>query len=533
MMPTPGENVRGPRWRVLSLMAVQPVLMLVLSLALRTDRGPYWQSRFFDPDYVYLFSGLTIAKLRVPHHNDHPGTTLQVGTGALLRAVDAVDRARGSRAGDLTSRVIGNPERYLRLTSDALLILSALSAFVAGVVALQLAVPLRSVLLSQASWLLTPIILSHGIRVSPEAVFPVLLPWVGVLLLWYAQPAAVWTPRVSIYAAVLVALLVATKINALPWLALIVLPDALRERKRFAAAFVTALAVVLLPIYPRLLAVLRWIGHLVSHKGRYGSEGPGFIDAAGAAHALADSFAKETALFAAGLLLIIAFVHQRRFTRGANDDLARRRGRVLGAAAGAVWGSIAITTKHPAADFLPTEHYLLPVSGTLGTLFALALDHWCPGVENSSWPKWSIILIAVLFLHTAQLRTSEAVGDHQARLHTERLIAGVAAVDPRCVRVYHYRSSSREFALTFANDFSANQYSGDIGNLHAGRWLTFDLAGRVGNPRRVYLPVDTLGRLPCLVHQGSPRDSLPPRNPRRVERLPESWTQELATVVSP
>ncbi|MDH3554369.1 MAG: hypothetical protein OES18_00795, partial [Deltaproteobacteria bacterium] len=65
---------------------VIPGVVFALSLVFADINGPYYLGQNSDPEYVYLFNALNIAKFEAPRHTDHPGTTLQVLGATVIRA---------------------------------------------------------------------------------------------------------------------------------------------------------------------------------------------------------------------------------------------------------------------------------------------------------------------------------------------------------------------------------------------------------------------------------------------------------------
>jgi hypothetical protein len=535
LAPAPTVGAPPSRWRNRIYLAAQPVLMLIASLVLRTDRGPYWQARYFDPDYAYLFNALNVARLHAPYHIDHPGITVQVPGGVLLRSIDLVDRTVGRSSPKLVVAVARDPEWYLRALSDAMVTLAALSSFLAGVAVLRLGLPLSGALLVQGSWLLTPLILSHGIRMTPEAVFPILLPWMALLFVWYSQPKDVeWTTRTSVVAGTLIALLLATKVNALPWLVLMLLPGTVKGAAQIVGVAASALAILLLPIYKRVAQAGGWWLQVATHKGQYGSGDAGFVDVTVARQALREFIVQEPALFVVASLLLIALVrhyHRARIVHGVDhvaDKASARRTRVLLVAALGIWGCIAITAKHP------RHHYLLPATGVLGVALSLTFDSWqvTKGPKTRRW--WPLALVCALSLWTVVLRTAEAVRDHEARVQTAKLTDAVLKVDSACPRVYHYRASSPAYALAFGDNFSGGVYSREIAAALPERSWTYDIWSKQLRGEGGQLPLDTLSKFPCVVVQGTPEYSPASVSALRVVRtLPGSWRDEVATVAGP
>ncbi len=115
----------------LFLLLVVPVLVIFAAFHLNKISGPYWLNANLDPSYVYLMNALNVSNLHRPLHTDHPGTPVQVAGGVIIRLLNLTSDK------DSTSRsVISNPERYLHIINNTLIILYAMCLLLAGYVAL-------------------------------------------------------------------------------------------------------------------------------------------------------------------------------------------------------------------------------------------------------------------------------------------------------------------------------------------------------------------------------------------------------------
>jgi hypothetical protein len=64
-----------------AVLAVLPLVLLAVAIYFRSATGDFSG----DPDYAYLLNALKISQLRPPNHVDHPGTTVQIVAGFIVR----------------------------------------------------------------------------------------------------------------------------------------------------------------------------------------------------------------------------------------------------------------------------------------------------------------------------------------------------------------------------------------------------------------------------------------------------------------
>ncbi len=96
-----------------------PAALLLLTLVFRLSAGPFWLAGDSDPDYPYLLNSLNLSKGQAIGHIDHPGTPVQM-LGALFLTL-----SKPFGSGDLTHRVLSNPETFLVILASILSILAA------------------------------------------------------------------------------------------------------------------------------------------------------------------------------------------------------------------------------------------------------------------------------------------------------------------------------------------------------------------------------------------------------------------------
>src|SRR6516162_1162772 len=112
-----------------------PIIVFVLGIVQLHYLQPFYPGIFAfgpDPSYVYLFDGLCIINGLVPGHVWHPGTPVQVLTGAVILVRWAISRVLGLENDGVASSVLKEPEAYLAFIAYVLLLLHSASNFYLG-----------------------------------------------------------------------------------------------------------------------------------------------------------------------------------------------------------------------------------------------------------------------------------------------------------------------------------------------------------------------------------------------------------------
>ena len=107
-----------------------PALFVVTGMYFYSIVGAYYL-RAVDPEYLYLFSGMTMARFKFElGHIDNPGTPLQIIIAIIIRISNL-----SKNDSDLVQTVINNPEPYLQATFYILLIINCTILFILGKIA--------------------------------------------------------------------------------------------------------------------------------------------------------------------------------------------------------------------------------------------------------------------------------------------------------------------------------------------------------------------------------------------------------------
>lgn len=263
----------------LLLLLVIPVVLFFSSLNTILDRDKVWYGGGYDPEYAYLFNAMNMATFRLAGHYDHPGTTMQVYGGLVLRGVWLTEPAG---AGNV-EKVIANPEHYLRILNIATAVLGVLAVFLLGFIVLKRTGNFGYALIVQLTPFVSGFVLFNGFtRYTQEAMQMIAALGFAVALIDRSVNADRVSDRKSFTCLGWIAGLgMASKILFAPLLIIpLIIAPKNKYRLRFLLFSVISFLVFTLPIIRLYPAMMDWIVKLFLFSGQYGSGPAGLVDTA-------------------------------------------------------------------------------------------------------------------------------------------------------------------------------------------------------------------------------------------------------------
>jgi hypothetical protein len=473
-------------------------------------RGPFYYGDAADPEYAYLLNAVNILTLKSPGHIDHPGTTLQVGLAGVVLARHVAGCASRDDCKTLPIDVLSNPEPYLRAANFVLIVGISLLLYGMGVFVWRQTGALVPALVLQGMLFSFPIALQSMGRVTPEPVIVIVsLLYLAPFLVAALRRAAgqewgeVEIGRMAVWAGVLLAVGVVTKITFIPHAVMVLALPGWRLRRRFILAAVAAVIVLISPVWHKIPAIFRWVEGLLTRSGHYGSGEAGLPSIEKlTANALA-LYDKEPAY---GMWLLAVAI-------GVWAGKAVRR-EVLLALAGALV-MLVLTVKHP------NPRYLIPGMGLLTFCAALLLAQ-LRGRRIVAGAAVLLGLASLGSLNTGMRGWVEYLSSYASG--AVRFSAVAAEAGEGCVVYHYYGSSDRVAALQFGDSFSEAKLRGILEvlypgfrfyNLFTGRFEDFE--GRDYTPE---VAAKVAGGGCVLIQgQGAPLENWPSAWGLRLEEL--------------
>jgi hypothetical protein len=439
----------GGKLQIALILFALPVLMVLIGLQTKKAGGEYWQGNI-DPSYIYLMDGLNVANLHRPRQNEHPGTPVQVYTGALIRLLNLSSNEQVT-----ATKVIANPEFYLSFTNYTLIAFYALCMFAVGWIAFLVTGSRLSSLLAQAAPFLSLTILLGLVGVRPEIFFlciSMLLS--GVILLSFKFSIARYALRFVLAFGLLIGVGIASKITFAP---LVVIPFILLPSWKWRFTFTLATIVsFLISIAPIITPTqLHTLGHFIfataTHTGTYGYGAKGIVDAHNYLPNLLALIRGDLISFIfifGGVVLLVL--------RSKIPGLDSPRSRALLAVTAAQFCLLVVVAKHPA------NRYLIPALGLIGINFMLVFETVAQKVATTNPRLYYVPLILVcsllIFKRTQSLHT--LYGSLGRGVREIETVNAILEKESREATVVHYLgASSVAYGLKLGSEYSGNIYA--------------------------------------------------------------------------
>ena len=464
--------INNKLWGILFLF-LMPAFWIISTFKIANVRGYYWLGINYDPDYPYLFNALNIANLKTPGHTDHPGTTLQILGAIVLKISYFIESIFNPSLETLNETVVNNPEKYLTLINITILLIIVCLVFLVGLISFVYFQNVSLSLILQITPFLNLATWQALNKVSPEPLLFGMSQMLVILLLIYLRKQnAEKSQWFAIALGIILGLGLATKVTFIPLIILlIVIPQI---RLKFLALFTLVLTFIIatLPIASKYQITLKWLTSIATHTGKYGQGDPGFIETTAIWSNINWLISSEKIFFSLVIIstfvLGIVFLLERRnnWDREAEiKNLSVRKSTLLFSLIIVIfWLQILLTIKHPGI------HYLIPSMGLCGLLIFIQvvylpslIKHFrftkselvtkffpptalavCIGLSVQQFPIYFQTIASIYSIHNQDNKTIQNIIDEKYS---------------NCLKVTYYGASSKEYALQFANNYSANNFS--------------------------------------------------------------------------
>lgn len=423
------------------LFALVPVIFLITVCTYIIYAGISYPAGA-DPEYNYLFNGITLAHLKFHLSSvGHPGTPIQCLIAVSARVVHLF------RPGSLWDDVMLNPELYIKAPIYAANFINAVVLFLLGwrvyrytnslVVALALQ-------LTPFAFLMT---VEVNYRLMPELIMvSIVSVWIIVIVrLLYENPVNIDYKKYSTVLAILYGFSLADKLTFLPFFILpfFILPD-WKLRLRFVIISVFAFFIFAFPVLNNFHKFTSWVTDIFIHKGAYGSGDPGIIDVPYFINNIKIIIKSSRQLW---IPLLIAFILSLVLFRNNKDILSRvALGLFL-----SVLVHFIITAKHYAFYYL-VPSLLMAIFGVY--LIYLILNRRFPGeVRRRVLETLFVLTILFIILNTVKKMNGQLAGlFDRKKMHNEALETFKPYLSnnkPKLIVPNYYGCSAIEYSLLF------------------------------------------------------------------------------------
>ena len=435
-----------------------PLILFFSSLNSITDRDKAWYGGGYDPEYAYLFNSLNIAEFRLVGHIDHPGTTMQVAGGVVLRAAWLID----PRGEDLTRAVLSDPEHYIRILNITAAVIGSLVLLLLGWFITSSTGIVWYGLLLQLTPFISGYVLFNGFtRVTQEVMqMSAAFAMSALVLHWYFKRNEGRKINYTFWFAAISGFGLASKIIFFP---LLVIPffliDGWKQKFKFIVFSVLAFVIFTLPVIRMYPSMFKWIYNLFMHSGQYGSGSAEVIDSSKYFSDLVNLFHVNQYLFGLvtlSIVVLLTFPLIRMFKKSCPDPAAAR---VLAAVVLAQIVGYLLVAKQPKAS------YLLPYECISAVNVILMLHLGLSWISFKHLRFWILGLLTIS-LSFAGIKTGLALkhklyGSDFNRDYVE-LWGATTGSNQTYGIVFTNPGASPMAGLFFANAYSHNRYVAEL-----------------------------------------------------------------------
>lgn len=429
-----------------------PILYVILVAYVSTLQGKYYQAYFSDPSYAYLMNSLNIVNGELPGHTDHPGTTIQLLGGLVIKVNVLIGNIK-EEITNITIEVLQSPEAYIKKISNLLVSIIAIAVFLFGFQVYRETKNIGLATISQAFPLTFSTLLLHMPRLQPE---PLLIAS-SFLLATTMVPLATGTVGNTsqkfraVLTGAIIGIGVVTKVTFVPLILFLLIFQGRKVKLFGVVAFVSTVIILTIPIWDSIPRVWSWLIGLLMHSGRYGNGEIGLPPISFLISSAINLFRDTPLIFCFTPLLMISLFFSRKNDKNSGVVFLQIISVLV------LICSFVITIKHP------SPRYLMPVLGLSG-FFVLIIVLSC-SLKN-------VNLIVALTSIICALSIFKAIGQTKEDLlrlrekHNDLSRLQELAQQYGCITVNYYRSSSPAYALQFGNDFARHIYHRELNDLY-------------------------------------------------------------------
>jgi len=483
-----------PLKRQLALLAL-PLSLLIISVLMRHNAGPFWLWSNLDPDYWYLIDSLNMVNGDWPKHIAHPGTTVQWIGALIIKALHPF-----STTEDINVMVLSNPEQYLSIIGHFFIALNTVALILVGVIAYLVFRDLSAAMLIQMGPFLSKLIFKWTLHVSPEPLLVttvIAMAIVTVLALREGQLEKHAT-RYAVAFAIIAGFGMVTKVTSAGiYLMPIVLLWNIRNIVLYGTLTLIAMLIFSLPAAGMYEIIIDRLAMISTASGFHGEGAQTFIDFKTYPRSLIRVSSRPMffVVLLVGLGLTYALFRKSR-REGQPFPVI---GRAMGGLCLAYLGQAMLVAKHPAG------HYMLPALSASG--FGLAL------IYQTSKELLSSNVIGLKRLHTGfTLLLVILIGTQAnslAGLNKQFIqrTASSAAINEapygQCARIYFWPASQPLYALFMGSWSTHYSFSYILNNIYPDQsvmYYTND--GELHDLKGLRDPHDVREQYPCIYARG-------------------------------
>jgi hypothetical protein len=423
----------------ITFLFVIPLIFLLIGFAFeRTKYGT-------DPESAYLFNGLNIAMCKPAGHFDHPGTTVQICSAAVISVTHFLRFTNT----DLQTDILANSELYIEVLRMNFIVFNALLIFLLGFVAFSSLKNIWLAISLQLTPFLSTTLIEHlATKISPEPLLFSSTILLTILILKHYSSLNKENKWFAILFGLLGGFGMATKFTFLPMLIIpFIILKGNGNKVLYLFTVIPSFILFTLPAAHDYKVMFKWLLSIASHTGIYGQGSNGIIDAKEYVQSISKiCMANKPMLFAllASLyLLIILFVKSRRKI----EHVKTPETAYILALFLALTGTILMVAKH-----YYNNHYLFPALSLTGLVFVFVFLWFDKTRKNKTReilrfsPPALVFIFLVIALFNKPYLTFAYEGYLESNKSTNETRVRIERDYPGYVKTYYYPGSFNQYA---------------------------------------------------------------------------------------
>jgi hypothetical protein len=461
--------MQNRHFRLLSypFLLIIPVILFLTSLDTIKSRNKSWYAGGYDPEYAYLFNSLNMATFKLAGHIDHPGTTMQVAGGIVLKVAWNLD----PRGDDMATAVLSDPEHYIRILNITTAVAGSLALLLLGWFITSATGILWIGIVLQLTPFISGFLLFNGFtRVTQEVMqMSAAFAMAALALHWYFNEKRAVKTNYTLWFAVIAGFGLASKIIFFPLLIIpFILVKGWKKKVFFILLSLLFFVVFTLPVIKMYPAMFKWMYNLFVHSGQYGSGSEGVIDSSKYIGELFNLFKVNPYLFGLFLLsiaVVLVFPVIRLVKKHCPDPAAVQL--LLAVIAAQAFGYLLIAKQ-------PKPAYLLPYESLVAVNVVMILHLALSLIPGKSLRYWSFGLITLILAFTgikSGIARKEQLYGTDFNWEFEEAWGASTGANQKQAVVFTNPGASPMAGLFFGNAYSHNRYVAKLQNIYPDYYI--------------------------------------------------------------
>lgn len=447
------------------LFLIIPIILIFIFINLNSARGPYYLGSNSDPEYAYLLNSLKISQFKTPSHIDHPGTTLQLIGGFVIRTLNI-----NKNNEYIQTDVLINSENYLSYINIFLLFIIVILTILLGIYTYNTTGNIYYGIILQSSILYSSITYVELTRVRPEYLLIISSLLISATLISLLKNNLLSNIKKYIFIFSLICGFgMATKIIFFPllFIALLLIPK-FKNKIYFILGTLISFILFTIPIIGQYGRFYTWIKNLFLHSGAYGTGATTIINPSlyfnNIQLAISNNVIFSSTLILSIILIAICLI----IPKYRKNTYSSMEFKILISLSITQLIQILLVSKYY------SSHYLIPslmLTGVTIIFFIINIKK----IINIKFTKYyyvGIIIPIIIFLYYsigAFFTLSYSLEKNKNEYL--QIINAVQNNYRDYTKIYYYRSSFHEYALKFGNDFSGNEYSFILNKIYPNNYF--------------------------------------------------------------